>query len=103
MKVILLTLLLVGSTIAQTDSSKFDPCNDKVLLRLQAKDSLTTDEMKMYVELKRQCTESQNFDKTNKNQTQAIDNLHSVQKGVNTYLIVSLVIGIVGMIIILAH
>ena len=80
-----------------------DPCNDKVLLRLQAKDSLSTDEMKAYVELKKLCSESNNFNKTNKNQAQLINNLHDAQSGISTYLLVSLLLGVVTTIIILAH
>ncbi len=37
---------------------KNDPCNDKIFSMLQQKDSLTTEELKAYVELKKLCEQS---------------------------------------------
>jgi len=37
-----------------------NPCNDKLLSQLSQKDSLTGDEMKIYLELRRICIEDKN-------------------------------------------
>ena len=87
---ILIFVLFITSIIAQTDSSKVGPCNDKVLLKLQAKDSLTIDEMKVYAELKRQCVENTKI----RNEDQAANGVISNYTLTVIVIVVSVLIGI---------
>jgi len=59
-KLFLLLILFACPILPQDSSSTFkneNPCEDKLLLQLKAKDSLSIDEMKIYMELKRDCEE----------------------------------------------
>ena len=62
MKTSIFILLCWGSILAQTDTNRYDPYNDKVLLQLIRKDSLSADEKKIYADLMDKCLQ------TNKNQ-----------------------------------
>lgn len=47
-----------GSLIINSINNEYDPCMDKQFLKLKGKDSLTTSEMKAYIELSRRCEQS---------------------------------------------
>lgn len=60
MKMFLFAIILFVTSLATAQDSTLtfrneNPCEDKLFLQLQAKDSLSIDEMKIYVELKRDC------------------------------------------------
>ena len=71
-----------------------DPCNDKVLKRLEAKDSLSADEMRAYVELKKLCEDS-------KQKSRLLDQTSSVSSSISTTLIISSILGIAALIVVL--
>lgn len=89
---------LIDNIIKPVDDSE-SPCNDKLLLRLAAKDSLSVDEMRMYVELKKMCAD---YKQAQRKLDQSEEITQSVSGAVNTYktiLYVSLGLSIVGLLV----
>ena len=86
----LFLLLFVGcySQVSQktNEVNSNDPCNDKILKQLEQKDSLSTDEMKVYVELKKLCSE-------NENTSRRLDQTEELTNNYSAYLFISLFAG----------
>ncbi len=55
MKILLIVFLLLSVCAFAQEQGEYDPCTDPLLTRLSEKDSLSNDEAKIYIELRKMC------------------------------------------------